>query len=153
MNERDMTVLSKFRENSRASLTRLSKETKIPVSTIHDKIKDYKKKKVIDRHTTLLNFKKMGYDIRVNMLLTVDKTQREKLKEFLQKKPKVNTLYRINNGYDFMVDLVLKNITELDQFTNELENFNIKERKDLFIMEELKKEEFLSYKENIGVVR
>lgn len=105
------------------------------------------------KHTSLIDFKTLGYDIRTQMLLTAQKDSRAELQKFLVMHPRVNTVFRINNGYDFLVEAVFKDMNELDDFSRELEDFNPKEKKEFFIMEDIKREEFMSYKENLGIQR
>jgi len=153
LKERDLNVISHFRQNSRTSLTKLSRLTKIPVSTIFDKLKEYEKKNIIMKHTSLIDFKTLGYDIRTQMLLTAQKDSRGELQKFLVMHPRVNTVFRINNGYDFLVEAIFKDMNELDKFSKEIEDFNPKEKKEFFIMEDVKREEFMSFKENLGIQR
>ena len=47
---KDLLLLNSLRENSRKSLTSLSKQTKIPVSTLFDRLKLLEKEDII-RHT------------------------------------------------------------------------------------------------------
>lgn len=148
-----MKVISYFRNNARTSLTKLSRITKIPVSTIFDKLKEFETTKIILKHTALIDFKNIGYAIRSQMLITAPQTTKNKLQEFLVKNPKVNTIFRINNGYDFLVETIFKTLEELDEFTKELDHYEIKEKKEFFIMEDIKREEFLTYKENIGILK
>jgi len=42
LNKKDLLLISKLRENSRIKLTSLSKETSVPISTIFDRLKDFK---------------------------------------------------------------------------------------------------------------
>ncbi|MCF7866575.1 Lrp/AsnC family transcriptional regulator [Candidatus Woesearchaeota archaeon] len=153
LKEKDLNVLSHFRNNARESLTKLSRLTRIPVSTIFDKLKEYEKKQIITKHTTLLNFKTLGYDIRTQILITIDQETKNKLQEFLVKNTKINSVFRINNGFDFLIEGIFKDMGELDRFTKELDTYNPKEKKEFFIMEDIKRESFMTHKENIGVQR
>jgi len=40
---------------------------------------------------------------------------------------------------------------ELDDFTKTLDGFNPKEKKEFFVMEDIKREEFMSNKYNLGI--
>ncbi len=153
MKEKDYSIIGYFRENARVSLTKLSKATRIPVSTLFDKLKDYEKRKIIHKHTAIVDFKQLGYNIKLQLLLATDKERKEPLKKFLATHPKVNTVFRINNGYDYLVEAIFKNMEELDEFTNKLDEHEPKDKKELYVMEDIKREEFLAHKENLGVIR
>lgn len=150
LKEKDVQMLGHFRDNARTSLTKLSRKTRIPVSTIFDKLKELERNEIITKHTTLLNFKNMGYDIRIQMLITANKNSREEIQEFLIKHMKTNTVYRINNGYDFLIEAIFKDMADLDVFQKELEDMGIEDKKEFFIMEDMKREAFMTFKKNIG---
>ncbi|MFW5891044.1 MAG: Lrp/AsnC family transcriptional regulator [bacterium] len=144
MNQKDMKILSHLREDARMSLTKMSRNTHIPVSTIFDRIKSYEKN-VIIRHATLLNFQKLGYNARVNISLKVNREERDKIKDYLVNSQFVNTLYKINNGFDFMIEGIFRNLLEMEDFIENLENkFQIVEHKSHFIIDDIKREGFLS---------
>ena len=78
--KKELMLLACLRNNARETLTNISKKTNIPISTIFDKLKEYEKT-FIKKHTSILDFKKLGYDIRINMLLKVDRSKRYALEE------------------------------------------------------------------------
>lgn len=143
MLEKELLLLSHFREDARKPLTKISKETRIPVSTIFDKLRKFEDT-IITRTTALLNFPKLGYDIRANITLKVGKEDREPLKEFLMKNRNVNSLFKVNNDFDYLIEVVFQNMTEFHQFTESLETFKIEQKREHFILEDLKREAFLS---------
>lgn len=150
---RDYTVLGYFRKNARTTLTDMSRETRIPVSTIFDKLKRFEERDVIQRHTSIIDFDSLGYDVRTNILLRAKEGERETLKTFLTKHAKVNTINRISNGFDFLVDAVFRDMKEYDEFHEELRQLPLRNLQEFFVMEDLGRERFLQYKKNIGVVR
>ncbi len=151
LKEKELILLSHFRQNARISLTKLSRLTKIPVSTIFDKLKDYETNKLIKKSTAIIDFRKLGFEIRNQILIGASKENKEKLQVFLVKNPKVNTIYRINNGYDFLIETIFRNMREMDEFMRSLDEFEPLQKKEFFIMEDLKREEFLSNRENCPI--
>lgn len=153
LKEKEFLILGHFRNDARISLTKLSKLTKVPVSTIFDKIKEYKRTNLIRKYTSLLDFKKLGYEIRTQVLISSAKETKDALQKFLVNHPRVNNVFRINNGYDFLIEAIFRDMQELDFFTRELEEFNPVQRKEFFVMEDIKREEFLGISPIIGIVR
>ena len=82
LDKKELIILAKLRENSRESLTRMSRKISIPVSTIYEKLKNYEKT-VIKKHTSLLDFNKLGFGTRATIILKSKKENRENLKQFL----------------------------------------------------------------------
>lgn len=153
LKEKEILILGHFRNDARISLTKLSKITKVPVSTIFDKIKEYKRTNLIWKYTSLLDFKKLGYEIRTQMLISASKDSRDALQKFLVNHSRVNNVFRINNGFDFLIESIFKNMQELDEFTRELEEFSPLQRKEFFVMEDIKREEFLGLNPVYGLIR
>ena len=144
MNQKDLKIIAHLRKDARIPLTKLSRKTNIPVSTIFDRLKA-KEKDVIVKHTSLLDFNKLGFHTRANIAVRVEREDKETLKEHLLKNSSVNSVCRINNGYDFMIEGVFKQIKDMEEFIDSLEQrFKILDKKTFFIIEDLKKEEFMS---------
>jgi DNA-binding Lrp family transcriptional regulator len=139
-----VTLLNELRENSRESLTRLSKKTGIPISTIYDKLKEFNQS-YITKHTILVDFRKLGYALRVSFLIKTSKHNKEQVKDFLKTSATVNNMYKINSGFDFVVECVFKDLDELDHFERRLEDFELEKIERFFILEEIKRESFTCF--------
>jgi DNA-binding Lrp family transcriptional regulator len=104
------------------------------------------------KHTTLIDFTKLGYNSRANIMLSTAKEDRDKLRSYLKEHSSINSLYKVNNGYDFMAEGIFENVKELEDFIEELEEkFNLQEKKVFFIIEDVKRENFLSRPELLPV--
>ena len=142
--QKDLRIMHVLRENSRISLTRMSKRLGIPISTLYDKLKSYQQS-VIKKHTCLLDFTQLGYNARAKVTLQVERADRNHLLEKLLKAPNVNSVYKISNGYDFLIDVIFKDVKELEDYFDILEEqFKIKNRQVYFVIEDLKQEAFLT---------
>ena len=141
----DLRILRELRKDARQPLTRLSRKTKIPVSTLFERIKSLDRN-LINRYTALLNFEALGFFTKVNLTLKVDKSKRDALKSFLIKHSRVNSLYRINNGFDFMLEALFYDVKELEWFLGELDNFKGIKYRVAYVIEELQREAFMTKK-------
>ena len=140
---RDILLMTYFRKNARENLTQISRMTHIPVSTIFDKLREFEKG-LIQKHTTLIDFRRLGFDIRINILFKLSKDSRDEFREFMMNNENVNSIYRINNGFDYLVEAIFKDMADLQRFNDLLERFRIEAKQELFILEDLKRESFLS---------
>jgi len=144
LKRRDYIVLSHLRENGRASLTELSRKTHIPTSTIFDKIRFYHDK-FIQRNTVLIDFSEVGYFIRANVALKAHPKHKELLKKYLFAHLNVNSMYHINNGFDYLVECIFKNIRELEDFLVYVdEKFKIKNKHVHYLISDIKREMFMA---------
>ncbi|HYD03848.1 MAG TPA: Lrp/AsnC family transcriptional regulator [Alphaproteobacteria bacterium] len=141
--KRDILLMTFFRKNARENLTQISRMTRIPVSTIFDKLREFEKG-LIQKHTTLVDFRKLGFDIRLNMMFKISKESRENFREFLVTNEHINSVYRVNNGFDYMIEAIFKDMADLQRFTELLDRFQIEDKQELFVLEDIKRESFMS---------
>ena len=138
---RDETLILKhLRVDCRASLARLARKQAIPVSTLFTKVA--KLESVIHKYTSLIDFSKLGHGLKVNMLI------RARDLDLLADHPNINCLSKINNGYDFFLEAIFDNMKSYTLFIEELDRLDIKPDV-FFVVEELKREEFLTKDEHL----
>ncbi|RMD57705.1 Lrp/AsnC family transcriptional regulator [Candidatus Woesearchaeota archaeon] len=144
MKKSDAKVLSLLRENGRIQLTKLSRKTGLPVSTLHERIRQHIKKEEI-RPTVLLDFPKMGYSCRAHMLFGVPASEKAEFISHLSSVRNVNSLWRINNGWTVAVEGVFKDMFSLEEFVEGLESrFTINRKEVCYVLDEIKREGFMS---------
>ncbi|MEK6917297.1 MAG: Lrp/AsnC family transcriptional regulator [Nanoarchaeota archaeon] len=144
MKTKDYQIISHLRKDARMPLTNMSRQTNIPVSTIFDRIKA-NEDNIIIRHTTLINFNKLGYNTRAHVLVKLDRDFKTNAGDFLSKHPNVNSVFRINNGFDYMFEAVFTNIKDLESFIDTIDQkFKIENKETYYIVEDIKKEAFMS---------
>ncbi|MFH1972007.1 MAG: Lrp/AsnC family transcriptional regulator [archaeon] len=137
-------ILAYLRQDARISLTKMSKKTRVPVSTLYDHLKKYQKT-CIKKHTSILDFEKLGYKARAKVLLKVNKKDRENLREFLNNCQFINELVKINNGYDYLIEFIFENMKDLENYLEKMEQkFEIKENKVFYIVDDIKRENFMA---------
>ena len=143
INDKDLLIMSQLRKDARMSLTKMSKKTQIPISTLFDKLRQYEGHE-IQRHIALLDFAKLGYTTRAIVLMRVHKKDKETLGKTLVKNTHINSLFKVNNGFDFQFECIFRDMRELEDFVEGLEEqFAIKGKEVHYIIEEIKREEFL----------
>lgn len=152
MKEKDLLLLAMLRANSRETLTRMSKKTAIPISTIFDRLKQHQGS-LIKKHTAIIDFAMLGFSTRTTMTLKVGKGERESIRDYLTKHPHVNSVYKINNGFDYLIEAIFRNLKEVEDFLELLEErFKVKAKQVYYIIEDIKREEFLADPTSIELV-
>jgi DNA-binding Lrp family transcriptional regulator len=152
MSEKDMQILSMLRKNGRETLTVMSKETQIPISTIFDRVAKFNRK-IITKYTGLVDFQELGFNARACVMIKANNSTKERLYDYLSNHQNVNSIYKINNGFDFMIDIVFRNVRNLEEFLQTLEDkYRAKDRIVYYIIDEMKQEEFLTKPEVMTLV-
>lgn len=140
MKQSDLKILAELRKNSRQTLTNISKNTKIPVSTVYDRIRACEEK-IIKKHTSILDFPKMGFNIRANILVEASETQT--FEEFVLEHKNINSVFRINSDFNFIIDCIFREMSEFQNFIESLTKITIKKQVH-FVVDELKRENFFA---------
>ncbi len=144
INEKDMLILAHLRRNSRLKLTDMSKKTGIPISTIYDRMSSLKPY-FLRKHTAIINFEQLGFMTRVKIAMKINRDQRKALENFLVKHENINNVFKINNGYDYMIEAIFRNVRELDDFTDDIETrFTFETKTTYFVIEDILRESFLN---------
>jgi len=151
LTKKELLILTHLRADSRKSLAMISRETGIPISTIFDKVNKLGKS-TISKYSPLLDFQKLGFGLRVNFVLKANDKKKQELKNFLLTNKNVNSMLRLNNDFDFFVEAVFRDMKGLEEFSESLGKFKIKKKKEFFVIEDLKKEEFLTKPEHIKLL-
>jgi DNA-binding Lrp family transcriptional regulator len=151
MKEKELQIVRHLRNNARETLTRLSKKTGVPISTLFDKLNQYRENFIV-RHTCLIDYTKLGFDLRVQLLVKVSK-EREVFEKFIMGHFHVNSVWKISNGYDYLVEGVFRNMKDFTEFLQHLERFSIKDRKEFYVLEDLKREAFLTTDAHVLLLR
>jgi DNA-binding Lrp family transcriptional regulator len=150
MKRSDLLFLTLLRQDARQTLTAMSRKTNIPISTLYDKLKTHEKG-VITRHTTLLDFAKLGYNCRAKIMLACTVQDKDKLRQYLKESGCINSLFKINNGFDFMAEGIFESVNALDSFIEGLEKlFTIVEKKVYYVIEDIRRENFLARPEQVS---
>ena len=144
IDKKDVLIMSYMRKNSRTTLTEIAKRSSSPISTIYQKLKILRKD-VIKKNTAIIDFNKIGFYARAKFVLQANINHKKNLLEYLTNHNNVNSLYKINNGYDFLFEGIFKNMKDLEDFVENLRmKFKMKKCETYYIIEEAKREEFMA---------
>ncbi|MEK6941162.1 MAG: Lrp/AsnC family transcriptional regulator [Nanoarchaeota archaeon] len=141
--KKELLLISCLRNDGRMSLTAASRHTNIPVSTIFEKLKKYHNG-IIHRPTVLLNFEALGFSTRANICIRTKKEHRNLLEKLLKKDFRVNTMFKVADTWDYMFEGIFKDMQELQEFLEFIEEKCPIEKQVHFILNDIKKETFLS---------
>jgi len=77
-------------------------------------------------------------------MMKVDINDREVIRNYLLCNERVNSLFRINNGYDYMIEGVFLHVKEMEEFLEKLElKFKVLQKDIYYVIQDLKRETFL----------
>ena len=130
LDEKDHTILDELKKNGRLSSQQLSKKTKLPISTIHNRIKKMESSGAIRGYTVVIDEKKTGM-IMAYLLVTVDYhppdgtiIDQYELAKKIKHIPCVAEVSMTTGASDIIVKVQSRNMDELNEFvTKQLRSF------------------------------
>ncbi len=132
LDKKDIAILAALRHNSRLSTQKISARTKIPITTVHNRIKKLEKEGVIRGYTVVVDNKRLGRALSAYILITVDykllkemRLSQYELAAKLKSNPAVEEASMVTGLSDIVIKVRVSDIEELGEFvTNHLRNVN-----------------------------
>lgn len=128
LDEKGMRVLNALIRDSRQSYRALAKEARVSIVTIANKMKDFKKRKIILGHTTVVDYDKIGYDVHVLIEIRVSLGKELVIERKLLNSPNVHAIYDVTGEHDILVMARFKNRRELDKYLKHIQTFEFVQR-------------------------
>ncbi len=123
LDKKDEAIISALKENAKLSTQQIARRTRIPITTVHNRIKKLEKEGVIKGYTVILDNKKIGKPLAAYILITVDYKLLKKLKrsqyelaQQLLKHPSVESSAMITGAADIIIKIRCSSVDELNEF-------------------------------------
>ena len=116
IDQKDVEILTHLRNDARKKVTKIAKNVFLPTTTVYDRIRAHHKKGFVKRSVALLDFNKLGYPITALIAFKAANSSKRELETFLSTHSSINSMYRINLGYDFFVESVFEDMAKLHEF-------------------------------------
>ncbi len=135
----DLLIVSHLRQDARMSLTQMSRQTRIPVSTIFDKIRVFKETGLIRKNTSIVSFDRLGFNAKALIFLATSREERGQLIDILSKSGNVNSLFKVNNGWDLIAEVIFPGFKEIEDFLEKIEGqVSLNNKQVFYVIDELK---------------
>ncbi|KAF5071512.1 Regulatory protein AsnC [anaerobic digester metagenome] len=117
MDDVDLAILRSLIENSRITISQMSKEIDIPDATISNRLKKLENN-VIKRYTLIPDWQKIGLEITSIIIIQTESEKHEFVKEELSRLKEVSEVYSVSGEYDILIKVWVKSIEDLNQLIN-----------------------------------
>jgi Lrp/AsnC family transcriptional regulator, leucine-responsive regulatory protein len=119
----EKSIIEALDENPLVHQSRISKILKIPQQTINYRINKLLSEKVISQFATIIDYMLLGYKQIHIFFKTVSVLDREdEIIEYFKNHPKIWWAAKVGSSYDILVELVIKEFSEIEDFIEELNN-------------------------------
>jgi DNA-binding Lrp family transcriptional regulator len=123
IDEKDLEILKYLKDNSKFSTSLISKKTKYPITTIHNRIKKLEEEKIIKKFTIDIDYSKLGKPLEAYIMVTVfnitpdgKRIEQTKVGENIKKNPAVEKVQIITGGSDILVQARVESMEKLNDF-------------------------------------
>ena len=135
MDEKDNILLNELRKDSKRSVQDLSKATKIPSTTVYNRIKQLEKEGIIKQYTVKLDNKRVG---KIQAIFEVSINPSVNVSEFLKKiKTHADDVYSVAGDCQFLIKSSFNDLGGVYSFTAQLQQLKADKVKTTIILHEL----------------
>jgi len=115
MDETDIKIIDKLRENSRATYKEIAREVKISDVAVHKRIKNLQKREVIKRFTVTIDQLKLDKTTTAILMIKCDTGSAPTIAERLAKTPDITEVYTTIGEYDLVAKIRTNDMNTLKE--------------------------------------
>ncbi len=143
VDDNDKVIIEMLRENARSSLRDIAKVVDMSPSSVRNRIEKLLERGLIKRFTIDVDYRKMGYEIQVIVLITSRPGSSESLFKSLQAFEQISKVYWTSGPSNFVCLVRVHDMNELSIFlTTQLERLEGVERvESMFLMPQIDRTE------------
>ncbi len=120
LDEVDKRILEVLEKDSRTPLRKISKQVKIPPSTVYGRIKRLRKRGVVRRFVAILNPKALGFLVLAFVLIKARAGMCSTVTEGLKEYPEILEIYEVTGDYDIIIKVIMRSYEELNTFLDKI---------------------------------
>ena len=143
VDDNDKIIIEMLRDNARSSLRDIAKVVEMSPSSVRNRIEKLLERGLIKRFTIDVDYRKMGFEIQVIVLITSRPGSSESLYKALQSFEQISKVYWTSGPANFVCLVRVHDMNELSFFlTTELEKLEGVERvESMFLMPQVDRDE------------
>jgi Lrp/AsnC family transcriptional regulator for asnA, asnC and gidA len=112
----DLKIIRSLSEDARKPYKTIAKELDVSDATVRKRIKRMKEDGIIKKFNVLIDYDKIGRVIKAFIGLKINPTKLSDIVTQLEYNPDVQVLYRTTGNADLFVELIVKDMKELNWF-------------------------------------
>lgn len=116
IDEVDVRILSKLRENARVTNIAIAKELDVSEATVRRRIRNLENKGIIQGYSTYLNYQLIENPVKAYIHLTVDNENRDKVVRIVVAHSRAIAVYRVTGPHDVLCVMLFVDMSELQDF-------------------------------------
>jgi len=120
MDKLDINIINSLNENGRKSLRTISKELKVSLSTVANRLKKLERDGIIEGYTPVINLEKAGLDLTAVINLKIRHGKLIETQKRISKDKHVSAIYDITGDWDSVIISHFKDRKDLNRFIKKI---------------------------------
>ena len=119
LDQKDNTLLEHMQNNARLTSAELGKLVNLSPSGVQKRLRKLEENGIVERYATMLNRKRLGYDLLVFVKVIIQGHTAKLIAEFdnaVKEMPEVLESHRIIGDADYLLKVVVRDREQLDHF-------------------------------------
>jgi DNA-binding Lrp family transcriptional regulator len=141
MDKLDSSILEVLNKNGRKSYREISRELKVSLSTVSNRVKKLEDDKIIEGYVPVINLEKIGYDLTVVINIKIAHGKLIEVQQRISRDSNVSAVYDITGDWDSLVIAHFKNRRDLNSFIKRILSIENVERSNTQIVLNIVKNE------------
>lgn len=117
--EKDRILLTHLQDNARLTSAELGKQSDLSPSGVQKRLRKLEENGVVEKYATIVNRKRLGYDLLVFVQVTLAGHMPELVATFdtaMQEMPEILECHRVTGNADYLLKIVVRDHEHLDHF-------------------------------------
>ena len=125
MDSIDVKILEVLQENSRISISELSKKVNLSLSAVSERIKKLETSGIVEQYTTIIDAKAMNKSLSVLMMISIDNSDAEqKFFKLVQEDDEILECHHITGDYDWIIKIVTESTATLEALMTSIKSIH-----------------------------
>ncbi len=136
----DSKILEILQENSRVSISDLSKQVNLSLSAVSERLKKLEGSGIIERYTVILDSKALGQELTVLMNISLENPRDTgEFFDTINKEKEILECHYVTGEYDYILRITTKNTATLEALMNRIKSLpDIKRTQTNVVLSSLK---------------
>jgi len=136
IDKKDKKVLVELLRDGRKSFADLARTCRMTRQSIFSRIKSLRHNGIIKNFTVTLDQQKLGLNLKAYILLSARPSEeaREKASKILSQFPQVSQINRLFGRFDFLIEVLVKDINELSDIIGKIYKLEVVTRTETMIV-------------------
>lgn len=123
----DKNILGVLLDDSRLSYRQIAKKLGVSTATVMNRVKELEKE-IIKKHTIILDYEKVGYDVEVLIEVRISKGKLFQVEKEIAHHPNVFAVYDLTGDFDAIILARFPNRRKMDAFLKKIQTYDFVER-------------------------